>query len=156
MRPSKAFILFTLPAFLLLMLNVQAQELAAATTTRTTILENVVKERPLLGELLTTAGLLPVLSGDAPYTLFAPPEAALQELKGQSAEQIRTVLAGHIVKGRYTEKDLKDGATLQTLSGQSITICRKNNTLVNGVTIIKADTELKNGVVHALSGALNY
>lgn len=156
MRPSNTILKITLIAFLFTSINLQAQNLASAETARTTIVEYAVKERPVLVELLTTAGLLPVLSGDAPYTLFAPPEAALNALKGQPAEQVKLVLAGHIVKGKYSEKDLKDGAKLETLNGQNITICRKKNTLVNGVAIAKADTELKNGVVHTLSSALSY
>lgn len=156
MRPSNITLAFTLIAFVFTSINLQAQNLASAETARTTIVEHVVKERPALIELLTTAGLLPILSGDAPYTLFAPPEADLQQLKDQPAERIRLILAGHIIKGKYTEKDLKDGAKLETLNGQSISICRKKNTLVNGVTIAKADTELKNGVIHALSGTITY
>ena len=156
MRPSNFYTLITLLAFLASSINLQAQTLASSETAHTTIVEHVIKERPVLVELLTTAGLLPVLSGNAAYTLFAPPESELSVLKGQPAEQIKLVLAGHIVKGKYTEKDLKDGAKLETLNGQSITICRKKNTLINGVAITKADTELKNGVVHGLSSTLSY
>ncbi|MBB6609561.1 fasciclin domain-containing protein [Pontibacter sp. Tf4] len=156
MRPSHITIKLTLLAFLFATINLHAQDLASAATSRATIVEYAVKERPVLVELLTTAGLLPVLSGDAPYTLFAPPEAALKALKGQPADKVKLVMSGHIVKGKYTEKDLKDGAKLETLNGQNITICRKTNTLVNGVAITKADTELKNGVVHDLSSTLTY
>ncbi|MEJ8757562.1 fasciclin domain-containing protein [Pontibacter sp. H259] len=156
MRPSKHTFLFTLFAFLFTNINLQAQTLASAEATRTTLIEHIVKERPVLMELMTTAGLIPVLSGDAPYTLLAPPEAELSALKNQPAEQIRLVMAGHILKGKYTEKDLKDGAKLEALNGKTITICRKKGTLINGVSIAKADTEVNNGIIHTLNGALSY
>ncbi|HEY4651186.1 MAG TPA: fasciclin domain-containing protein [Pontibacter sp.] len=147
---------FTLFAFLLAGTNLQAQELASANASRATMIEYIVQERPVLVELLTTAGLVPILSGDAPYTLFAPPEADLNALRNQPSEQVRRVLAGYIVKGKYTEKDLKDGAKLEALNGQTINICRKKSTLINGVSIAKADNELRNGVIHAISGAFTY
>lgn len=156
MRPSNFYTLFTLLAFLFTNINLQAQTLAAAETSRATLIEHIMQDRPVLVSLLTTAGLVPVLSGDAPYTLFAPPEAELQALKNEPSEKIRMVMAGHIVKGKYTEKDLKDGAKLEALNGKTVTICRKKGTLVNGVSITKPDTELKNGMVHVLNSLLTY
>ncbi|WP_162428080.1 fasciclin domain-containing protein [Pontibacter pudoricolor] len=155
MRPSNFLLAFALSAFLFTNSNVQAQTVASAENARITMIEYIMKDRPVLVSLLTTAGLVPALSGDSPYTLFAPPEAELKALQNEPADKIRMVMAGHIVKGKYTEKDLKDGAKLQALNGETITVCRKKNTLVNGVSIIKPDTELKNGIVHIVSGKLS-
>ncbi|MBC5774561.1 fasciclin domain-containing protein [Pontibacter sp. KCTC 32443] len=156
MRPSNFSFLFTLFAFLFTNINLQAQDLASAETARTTMIEHIMKGRPVLVNLLTTAGLVPALSGDSPYTLFAPPESELKALQNEPADRIRMVMAGHIVKGKYNEKDLKDGAKLEALNGETITICHKKSTLVNGVSIAKPDTELKNGVIHGISSTLAY
>lgn len=154
MRLSNFIVAFTLFTILFKNLNVQAQTVASAETARTTMIEYIMKDRPVLVGLLTTAGLIPTLSGDSPYTLFAPPESELKALQNESADKIRMVMAGHLVKGKFNEKDLKDGAKLQALNGETITVCRKKNTLVNGVSIITPDTELKNGVLHVVTSKL--
>lgn len=150
------YLLFTLAALIVSTISLQAQDVATAEASRTTMIEQIMKDRPVLVDLLTTAGLVPVLSGNSPYTLFAPPEAELTALKSEPAERVRMIMAGHLVKGRYTEKDLKDGAKLEALNGKTITICRKKTTLVNGVSIVKADTEVKNGVIHAINSAISF
>ncbi|NDK54843.1 fasciclin domain-containing protein [Pontibacter fetidus] len=156
MRPSNFILAFTLSVFLFTNINVQAQTVASVETTRSTMIEYIMKDRPVLVNLLTTAGLIPALSGDSPYTLFAPPEADLKALQNEPADKIRTIMAGHLVKGNYTEKDLKDGAKLEALNGETITICRKKSTLVNGVSISKPDIALKNGTVHIISSTISY
>ena len=134
---------------------VTAQEGQSPPQQRITIMQYAINERPLLAELLTTAGLAPALSGDTPYTLLAPPEASLQELKGQSAEKIRATLAMHIIKGRHQEADFKDGARIDTYSGAAAHVCRKkSDTLISGVKIMAANKEVRNGVVHELNGLL--
>ncbi|WP_158607179.1 fasciclin domain-containing protein [Pontibacter oryzae] len=118
-------------------------------------MELVIKERPALADLLTKAGLAPLFSADASITLLAPPEAALQSMKQESPERLRAILSAHIIKGSYQEKDFKDGATLKSISGAEITVCRKkDHTLVNGVRIQEANQPAKNGVLHSLSGII--
>lgn len=122
---------------------------------RTTIMQYVISERPLLAELLTTAGMAPVLSGSSSYTLLMPPEARLQELKGQSAEKIRAVMAMHLVKGALSGTDFKEGNYLQTYGGGKLYVCRKNNnTLLNGVKLRTTEVALRNGAVYELEGAM--
>ncbi|PVY40493.1 fasciclin domain-containing protein [Pontibacter virosus] len=122
---------------------------------RTTIMEYVINERPVLAELLTTAGMAPTLSGSTAYTLLMPPEARLQELKGQSVEKIRAVMAAHLVKGTLSGTDFKEGSRLQTYGGTTLNVCRKKgSTLLNGVQLRIADIALRNGMVHELGGVL--
>jgi uncharacterized surface protein with fasciclin (FAS1) repeats len=149
-------LLLTLAVFILSTINLQAQDLAIAASARTTMIEQIMKDRPVLVELLTTAGLVPLLSGNSPYTLFAPPETELIAFRSEPAEKVRMVMAGHLVKGHYTEKDLKDGAKLEALNGKNIMIYRKKATLVNGVSIVRADIEVKNGIIHTISNAISF
>ena len=122
---------------------------------RTTIIQYVIKERPVLAELLTTAGMAPALSGNASYTLLMPPEARLQELKGQPVEKIRAVMAMHLIKGAMTGSDFKEGSRLQNYGGATLNVCRKkDSTLLNGVQFRTADLALRNGVVHEIAGVL--
>lgn len=133
-----------------------AQEVAALPVERMTLMQYVIQERPVLAELVTKAGLTPILSGDAPYTILAPPEAELAKLKDMPPVRIRAVLLGHILEGLYQEKGFKDGATLETLAHTNITVCRKkDHTLIDGMRISGDNAQSKNGVVHSLSGKLN-
>lgn len=133
-----------------------AQDAAAVPVNRMTLMQYVMQERPVLAKLVTKAGLTPVLSDDAPYTILAPPEAALKSLTDLPPVRIRAILSGHILEGLYHETDFKDGATLETLAHTNITVCRKkDHTLIDGMRISSSNTEVKNGVVHSLSGKLN-
>ena len=146
--------------FLLIVLNivgirpVNAQDALALKPEQVSIIQYIMNERPVLVGLLTTAGLVPVLSGDNPYTLLAPPEQELAILKKESPDKIREVVSGFILKGSYQENDLKDGATVVALNGSKLKICRKNGTLVNGVLITGPNHRVKNGMVHQLQGML--
>jgi uncharacterized surface protein with fasciclin (FAS1) repeats len=134
---------------------VTAQDAAVQPQQRTTLMQYLIQERPVLAELLTTAGMAPTLSGSTGYTLLAPPEEALKNLKGQSAEKIRITLAMHVIKGKHRESDLKDGGKLETYGGTQVNVCRKKDqTLINGVKVNAANNEVRNGLVHELTGML--
>lgn len=132
-----------------------AQELTQLSPQRQKIMPYLVQEKPVLAELITKAGLSPYLSEDRPYTLLAPDENVLSKATQNSPQQLRQLLAKHILKGEYRETDLKDGATIETLAGTEIFICRKEeHTLVNGIRIKVADQVLQNGIIHTLDGVL--
>ncbi|MBC5994155.1 fasciclin domain-containing protein [Pontibacter cellulosilyticus] len=136
-------------------LQVLAQQSAVVPQERASMLQYIVETKPALGDLIAKAGLAPTLSGDAVYTFLVPSNGEISKLQNEPAQRIRTVLSGHILKGKYLESDLKDGATIETLAGTKLTVCRKKDyTLVNGVRIEAANTEVKNGVIHNLSGAV--
>jgi uncharacterized surface protein with fasciclin (FAS1) repeats len=135
--------------FCLFVHQAQAQE------ERTSMLQYAIANNPVLGDVIAKAGLAPILSGDAMYTLMLPPDAALSSIKNEPAQRVRTILSGHILKGKYLESDLKDGASIETLAGTKVVVCRKKDyTLVDGVRITNANIEVKNGVIHKLSSAI--
>ncbi len=137
-------------------LQLQTQQYALAVPQQTNLMTYVLQQRPVLAELITKAGLTPTLSGHEAYTLLAPPEAALQRWKEKSTPELRKLLMSHLLKGNYQEKDLKDGATLRTLAGTKITICRKEgSTMVDGVRIVAADQAVQNGMLHGLAAPLS-
>lgn len=143
-----------LVAFFLSAGSAKAQD--ATAPQRSTLMQYIIDERPLLAELLTTAGLAPALSGSTDYTLLAPPEASLQALKGQSAEKIRSVMAMHIIKGRYKGTDFKEGSKVPTYGGETLSVCRrKGNTLLNGVKLQATDQEFRNGLSQEIEGLLH-
>lgn len=132
-----------------------AQEVALVPKERMNLMQYVLQERPVLADLITKAGLSPTLCEETGYTVLAPPDAALKELQQLDPARLRAVISGHILKGSYLEKDLKDGSSVETLARTKLNIFRKKNqTLVNGVRIESANNQVGNGVLHGLSGKL--
>ncbi len=112
-------------------------------------------ERPILRELIIQSGVLSTLSGDKPYTIFAPTEEALQELQYESADKLQTVIQHHIVSGKYTLGDLKDGAVLTTLAGDSLTVFRKFKAAsINSIPISSSQEATSNVVMHTIDDIL--
>jgi len=113
----------------------------------------------LLLEMLETADLEQPLKQDAEVTLFAPAETLLEALMLEDADAINSLLASHIVDGRYTLDDLRelDGASIEARSGEIITITLDdsgNVILNNMVQIIVSDVMASNGVVHVIDALL--
>ncbi|TPE45569.1 fasciclin domain-containing protein [Pontibacter mangrovi] len=146
---------YTCIRFVLLLALLAAWAQEGMAQENSTIMEYLVKERPTLAGLVTKAGFAPLLSGNQPVTLLAPPESALQALKQESPEQLRSILSVHVLRGEYLKKDLKEGQTIKAVCGSPITVYRKGGqTLINGVPLQRTDIEAKNGVIHELGGVL--
>ena len=119
------------------------------------MLQYFIETQPALGDLIAKAGLAPTLSGNTVYTFLVPSDDELNNLESMPAQRLRTVLSGHILKGRYLESDFKDGVSLETLAGTKVTVCRKKDyTLISGARIVASNTEVKNGVIHKLSSSI--
>jgi uncharacterized surface protein with fasciclin (FAS1) repeats len=135
--------------------NNKAVSLVHSLQERDTMLQFVINNKPTLANLIAKSGLAPILSGNGAYTFLIPSEESLKELENEPAQRIRTVLSGHILKGKFLESDLKDGASVETLAGTKVIVCRKKDyTLVDGVRIVSANQEVKNGFIHNLGGII--
>ena len=131
-----------------------------------TIVETAVATDALstLVAAVTAADLVETLSGDGPFTVFAPTNDAFSALPAGTVdtllepanrEQLTSVLTFHVVAGKLLAADLSDGQTLTTVQGQTLTVKIDGATVtVNDVPVVKADVEASNGVVHVISGVL--
>ncbi|BFZ04696.1 hypothetical protein BsWGS_07735 [Bradybaena similaris] len=130
------------------------------------IVESVVA-CPVFKTLVTAvkvAGLVEALSGDGPFTLFAPTDKAFQKLPPgvldkllKNVTALREVLEYHVVPLTYCGAGLATGLykEISTLIKQNITIAQSSGGLtVNGARIIVADGSVSNGVVHAIDTVL--
>tara|TARA_Y100000815_G_scaffold257279_1_gene265720 strand:- start:40 stop:546 length:507 start_codon:yes stop_codon:yes gene_type:complete len=108
------------------------------------------------------AGLVETLSGEGPFTVFAPtdaafaalPEGALDALLADP-EALKAVLTYHVVPGAVMASDLSDGMTAETVSGDEITFTLDGDAVqVNGATVTAADIEASNGVIHVVDTVL--
>lgn len=116
-----------------------------------------------LAGALTDAGLISVLEGNGPFTVFAPNDAAFDAasttLAGLTQEQVRDVLLYHVIGGiSLPAADIAEGQTYVTTAAEtgpdgeqlSMLIERSGNSVtVNGdVDVVTADVAASNGTVH--------
>ncbi|ANU08655.1 fasciclin domain-containing protein [Paraurantiacibacter namhicola] len=120
------------------------------------------------------AGLAGTLSGQGPFTVFAPTDTAFAKLPDgtiptllapENRETLQSVLTYHVVAGEVMAADLvslirKHGgsATIETLSGATLTARLSGDTIIitDGVgratAVTTADVDVSNGVIHVTDG----
>ena len=107
--------------------------------------------------------LVETLSGDGPFTVFAPtneafaalPEGTLDNLlKPENKDQLVAILTYHVVSGEVRSTDLSDGMTATTVNGSDVTIGTTEGVKVNGANVVTADVEASNGVVHIIDAVI--
>ena len=111
-----------------------------------------------------TIDFVGALSGEGPFTVFAPTNdafvALLEELGVSSlndidASTLEAVLQMHVVSGKVMSSDLSEGLSAETLLGQEITFSLEDGATItdpNGrmSNITAVDIEAQNGVVHVI------
>ncbi|MBY0538028.1 fasciclin domain-containing protein [Patescibacteria group bacterium] len=111
------------------------------------------------------AGLLDTLKGPGPFTVFAPTNDAFAKLpagtvdsllKADMKADLTSILTYHVVAGRYTAADLKDGMTLKTVNGATLKVSNVNGVVkINGSSTVQtADVISSNGVTHVVDTVL--
>ncbi len=148
-------ILLTLLAAAALSINVNAQTIA-----------EIVAESPdhnTLEAALGAANLTEVLNGTDEYTLFAPTDAAFNNLPDGLVEALLTdpsgvltdVLLYHVVVGAAPSSALSNGQMVQTFIEQDVTITISDGmVMVNGALVTAADIVADNGIVHVIDAVL--
>ncbi|MGM0620821.1 MAG: fasciclin domain-containing protein, partial [Bacteroidota bacterium] len=111
-----------------------------------------------------TIDFVSALTGEGPFTVFAPTNAAfaalLDELGASSlgdidTETLEAVLQMHVLAGNVMSADLSEGLAAETLLGQELTFSLEGgatltdpNGRVSNITAV--DIEAQNGVVHVI------
>lgn len=117
-----------------------------------------------------TIDFVSVLSGDGPYTVFAPTNDAFQALLDSNpdwnsiddipATILEEVLLYHVTSdGNVRSTDLSDGFTVTTLTSESFTIDLTTNppminAFANTANIIATDVQASNGVIHVIDSVI--
>lgn len=107
------------------------------------------------------AGLADTLSGDGPFTVFAPTDAAFAALpdgtldsllQPENRDQLAAILTYHVVPGKVMSGDLAGKTTeATTVQGQAVTIdAMGGGVSVEGASVVQADIEATNGVIHVI------
>lgn len=105
-------------------------------------------------------GLVDVLKGDGPFTVFAPtneafsklPDGTLESLlKPENKAKLVQILTYHVIPGSIKSSDLKNGMEVETVQGQKVKVMlTEGKAMINKATVTAADIEATNGMVHVI------
>jgi len=105
-------------------------------------------------------GLVDVLKGDGPFTVFAPTDEAFAALpkgtlemllKPENKDKLVAILTYHVVSGKVMSGDLSNGMKAATVQGGKVSVSIKGGVVkINDAKVIAADVKAKNGVVHVI------
>lgn len=105
----------------------------------------------------TAAGLVDTLKSDGPFTVFAPTDEAFAALPEGTVEglledkdALAAILTYHVVSGKVMSTDLTNDMTAATVNGADIKIMTEGGVMVNDASVVTADVEASNGVIHVI------
>ena len=138
------------------------------TTAEPAVKKNIVRTAVAAGDfdtlvsLVKRAGLAKTLSGKGPFTVFAPTDAAFEQVPASKLEALlkdraalRNVLLYHVAAGRYPAKRVVKQKSIETLAGQRVKVSTRGDTVrVAGAKVVQADVRTSNGVIHAINKVL--
>ena len=111
---------------------------------------------------LTAAGLVETLQGEGPFTVFAPNDEAFAALPAGLLEKLllpeniavlTSILTYHVVAGKVMSTDVTAGDA-PTVEGSTLALALMDGVQVNDATVIAADVEASNGVIHVINKVL--
>lgn len=150
----------------------------AAMSPAKNIIQNAVnsQDHTTLVAAVKTAGLVSVLEGPGPFTVFAPTNEAFDKLpagtvsnllKPENKEKLTQILTYHVVPGRITTKDLKamikkggGKAELKTVEGGMLTATMSHGKYMiadekgGTATITIPNVYQSNGVIQVINAVL--
>ena len=114
---------------------------------------------------VTAANLVDTLSGDGPFTVFAPTDDAFAALPAgtldslllpENKQQLTDILLYHVVSGEVMASDVVGLSSAPTVLGKDIAITVKDGKvfLNDTVQVIITDIEASNGVIHVIDAVL--
>ena len=113
---------------------------------------------------VTAAGLVDTLKSEGPFTVFAPSDDAFAKLpagtveglvKPENLAKLTSILTYHVMAGKVMAKDV-GGKKLSpaTVNGATLDVDGTNGVHVNGASVVAADIECTNGVIHVIDSVL--
>jgi len=108
------------------------------------------------------AGLVDTLSGEGPFTVFAPTDAAFAKLPAgtvegllKDKEKLTAILTYHVVSGKVMAADVVTLHSAKTVQGQDVTIkVEDGKVMVDNANIVTTDIEASNGVIHVIDSVI--
>ena len=110
------------------------------------------------------AELVETLKSKGPFTVFAPTDKAFSKLdkatldsllKPENKDQLVAILTYHVVAGKVMSTDITGNMEPATVNGSTINITLNNGkVMINDATVISADVDTDNGVIHVIDTVL--
>jgi uncharacterized surface protein with fasciclin (FAS1) repeats len=118
----------------------------------------------ILESAVVKAKLASTLDGAGPFTVFAPTDDAFTQsgitsstIESKTELELQSLLLYHVLPAIVMAADVPAGpnAKVITAGGDSVFVTSNSSgVFVNGISVIQADIEASNGVIHLLSRAL--
>jgi uncharacterized surface protein with fasciclin (FAS1) repeats len=112
---------------------------------------------------LRAAGLVSVLKGEGPFTVFAPNDDAFAKLpagtvesllKPENKDKLTSILTYHVVSGLVYSADARPGS-VETMQGSSLRVSKSGDSLlVDDARIVTTDIPATNGVIHVIDSVI--
>ncbi|MCR6661956.1 MAG: fasciclin domain-containing protein [Luteimonas sp.] len=112
------------------------------------------------GTAVEKAGLGDTLRGPGPFTVFAPTDAAFEQLpagrletlfKPENKAELTSILNYHVLNGRKSAADVGKWDAAKTINGQSAPIkMTEGKVSIDGAQVTSADIGSSNGVIHGI------
>jgi uncharacterized surface protein with fasciclin (FAS1) repeats len=107
------------------------------------------------------ANLVETLKSPGPFTVFAPTDAAFAKLPPgtiqtlvQNIPQLTRILTYHVVPGKWLKADLAQLSSITSVEGSPISLDCSDGFEVKNATVIAADIEADNGVIHIIDNVI--
>jgi len=114
----------------------------------------------ILVDAVVKAELVDALSGDGPFTVFAPTNAAFEALfsalgvsgiDALTKEDLTPILLVHVVSGNVASTALSNGSVPTLNDQKSLQINIDSGVTIDGsINVVLADVQGKNGIVHVI------
>jgi transforming growth factor-beta-induced protein len=121
------------------------------------------KDFSTLVAAVKAAGLVETLSGEGPFTVFAPTNAAFAKLpkgtvetllKPENKEKLAAILTYHVVAGKVMAADVAPGM-VETVNGKKFKVSvSKKSVMIDGASVVKTDIVGSNGVIHVIDSVI--
>lgn len=113
---------------------------------------------------LQAAGLVEALSGDGPFTVFAPTNEAFAQLPPgtlemlllpENKEKLTAILTYHVVSGEVMAADVVKLTEATSLEGDTIAITVVDGGVkVDEAAVVMTDIDASNGVIHVIDAVI--
>jgi uncharacterized surface protein with fasciclin (FAS1) repeats len=132
------------------------------------------KDHSMLVTAIKSAGLVDILKGKGPFTIFAPTNSAFGKLpqgtldvllKPENKQELSRILTSHVVEGSFDAASIADAikkgngsAVLETIGGAKLTATISDGKVKitdekGGVCFVTtADVKGSNGIIHVIDG----
>jgi uncharacterized surface protein with fasciclin (FAS1) repeats len=153
-------------AFVALLVSTAGQTVTAADAAVPQTVVAIAASNPDFSTLVAAvkaAGLAETLSGEGPFTVFAPTNVAFAKLPAGTVESLlkpenKAKLAGiltyHVVAAKVMAADVKTGK-VKTVQGAELDVVVKDGSvMVDGAKVVKTDIVGSNGVIHVIDSVV--